>query len=286
MSDMKLRLGFSTCPNDTFIFEPLVTGRIDAEGLQFEPGLADVEDLNRKAFDREMDITKLSYAAYGYVSDDYVILDSGSALGRKNGPLLLSRSEVHPGRVTDLRIAIPGKYTTANLLFDIAFPSVKEKKEYLFSDIEDAILSGEVDAGLAIHENRFTYQKRGLYKIMDLGDYWEERSGVPVPLGGIMIKRDLPGDVISRVNRILKRSVAFAMAHPEVVMHYVRHYAQEMDDAVMQKHIGLYVNAFTRDLGPTGQKAIRTLYDHATRLRVLPDLHPQLFVSDLEAGTK
>jgi len=281
---MDLSLGFSTCPNDTYIFEAMISGRVDTEGLTFSPYLADVEDLNRRALDTELDITKLSYHAYGYVSNDYLILDSGSALGQKNGPLLLSRTRIYPDEVTDLCIAIPGRYTTANLLLDIAYPKVREKREYLFSDIEEVVLSGEMDAGLAIHENRFTYQKRGLFKILDLGDYWEELSGMPIPLGGIMIQRRLPVDMIKKVNRVMGRSVAYALAHPATVMPYVKNYAQEMDEEVLQKHIHLYVNDYTRDLGDTGKKAIRTLFEIASERQVIPELHPRLFVSELEEG--
>ena len=283
---MELSLGFSTCPNDTFIFEAMVSGRIDTEGLAFRPFLADVEELNRKAFNAEIDITKLSYHAYAHVSKDYMVLDSGSALGQKNGPLLLSRKKIYPDEVPDLRIAIPGRYTTANLLLDIAHPSVKEKREYLFSDIEEAVLSGEMDAGLAIHENRFTYQKRGLHKIMDLGDYWEALSGMPIPLGGIMIGRNLPREVILKVNRIVKRSVEYAWDAPAVVMPYVRKYAQEMDREVMTRHIRLYVNEYTRDLGETGKTAIRRLFGEAFKRQVIPEYHPHLFISDQGSVTR
>ncbi len=275
---MKLSLGFSTCPNDTFIFEAIVHSRVDTEGLEFSPNLADIEDLNMKAFEAGPDISKLSYNAYGHLTDRYLVLDAGSALGEGNGPLLLSKTKIYPDEVPSLRIAIPGKYTTANLLLDIAFPKVKEKRSYLFSDIEEVILSGEMDAGLAIHENRFTYQKRGLRKILDLGTRWEELSGRPIPLGGIMVKRSLGADVIGKVNRILRRSVEFAFAHPEMAMSFVQQHAQEMDRDVMRKHIGLYVNDYTLSLGDEGRAAIRKLYEIAAEKGVLPQVRKDIFV--------
>ena len=182
---MKLTLGYSTCPNDTFIFDAMVHHKIDTEGLEFSPFLGDVEELNKKAFTQELDITKLSYHAYAFLSEFYMILDSGSALGKGNGPLLLSKKKLYPDKLKEVKIAIPGKYTTANLLFGIAFPEAVSKKEYLFSDIEEAILSGEVDAGLAIHENRFTYKTKGLRKIMDLGEFWEDLTDLPIPLAKV-----------------------------------------------------------------------------------------------------
>jgi 1,4-dihydroxy-6-naphthoate synthase len=188
---MKLSLGFSPCPNDTFIFDAMVHGRIDTEGLEFDYFLADVEELNRKAFKGEVQITKMSYHAYAYAAHNYLILDSGSALGRKNGPLLISKREISTDELESARIAIPGKYTTANLLFSIAWPGAIKKTEYLFSDIEKALLNDEVDAGLIIHETRFTYQKRGLKKIADMGEYWEKLTGMPIPLGTIVINRSV-----------------------------------------------------------------------------------------------
>lgn len=277
----KLSLGYSTCPNDTFIFDAMVHHKIDTEGLEFSPFLGDVEELNKKAFNQELDITKLSYHAFAFLSESYMILDSGSALGKGNGPLLLSKKKLYPNELKKARIAIPGKYTTANLLFGIAFPEVTNKKEYRFSDIEEAILSGEVDAGLAIHENRFTYKSKGLYKIMDLGEYWEDLSNSPIPLGGIMIQRKFPDEMIKTVNRVMKRSIKFAFENKQQVMPYVRKYAQEMDESVMMKHIGLYVNDFTRDLGREGKSAIKRMYKIAGEKKLIPQLQKTLFVSDL-----
>lgn len=193
---MKLTLGFSPCPNDTFIFDAMVHNRIDTEGLQFEYFLADVEELNRRAFAADVDITKMSYHAYAYAASDYFILDSGGAIGYRNGPLLISTTKKKLSGIEDFSIAIPGKYTTANLLFSIAWPKATNKKEYLFSDIDRAILNGEVDAGLIIHETRFTYHRKGLHKLADMGEYWENLTGLPIPLGVIVGKRNLPAEVL------------------------------------------------------------------------------------------
>lgn len=275
---MNLTLGFSTCPNDTFIFDAMVHNRIDTEGLTFEMVMADVEELNRLAFAGEIDITKLSYAAYAQLTSQYVLLDAGSALGRNNGPLLISKTKIYPDEVPNLRIAIPGEHTTANLLLSVAFPTVKEKKEYLFSDIEEVVLSGEMDAGLIIHENRFTYQERGLKKILDLGEYWEEQTGSPIPLGGIVVNRNLPREVQEKVNRVMKRSVEYAYEQPDASYPFVKLYAQEMEESVMRSHIDLYVNEFTRNLGDEGKQAVRTLYSKAEDLGIIPKLERSIFL--------
>ncbi len=275
---MKLKLGFSTCPNDTFIFDAMVHGRIDTEGLEFDLVLADVEELNKAAFEHELDITKLSYHAYAYVANNYLLLNSGSALGNNNGPLLISKHKIYPDEVNDVRIAIPGKYTTANLLLSIAYPDAKNKKEYLFSDIEEVVLSGEMDAGLIIHENRFTYADRGLKKIMDLGEFWETKTQLPIPLGGIVINRKLSKEVQQKVNRVLRRSLEFAYENPNAALPFIKQYAQEMDEEVMYKHIKLYVNDFSLDLGDKGKKAIKKLYETASDLNVIPEMPEDIFI--------
>jgi 1,4-dihydroxy-6-naphthoate synthase len=275
---MKLSLGFSTCPNDTFIFDAMVHKKVDTEGLEFDLVLADVEELNRIAFAGNIDITKLSYHAFAYVANNYKLLTSGSALGYKNGPLLIGKRKIYRYEVTDLKIAIPGKYTTANLLFSIVFPTVKEKKEYLFSDIEVAILDGEVDAGVIIHENRFTFEKKGLKKIIDLGEDWEEKTKNPIPLGGIVIRRKFDLETQRKVNRVLKRSVEFALAHPNSSYGFVKNYAQELNDEVIQKHIGLYVNNFTVDLGETGKNAVTTLFKRAVNEMIINEFEHDIFV--------
>lgn len=275
----KISLGFSTCPNDTFIFDAMIHHKIDTEGLDFEVFMGDVEELNTKALNNDLDVTKISYHAFSKIANNYLLLDSGSALGYKNGPLLISKHKIYPDEVKDINIAIPGLNTTANLLLSIAFPDAKNKKEYLFSDIEEAVLSGEVDAGLIIHENRFTYEKKGLKKIIDLGDYWEKETGLPIPLGGIAVNKKLDKEMQLKINRVLKRSVEYAFEDPKSSYPFIKQYAQEMDEDVMYKHIELYVNDFTRDLGVNGKEAVKVLYDKAISLGVLPKMDEKIFLT-------
>ena len=276
---MKLTLGFSPCPNDTFIFDAMVHGRIDTEGLEFDYFLADVEELNKKAFASEVDITKMSYHAYAYAAENYLILDAGSALGHRNGPLLISKQIIQASDLHGARIAIPGKYTTANLLFSIAWPEAKNKVEYLFSEIEDALLNGKVDAGLIIHETRFTYAKKGLHKIADMGEYWENLTGLPIPLGAIVINRRIPQDIALKVNRILRRSLEFAYKDSCASYKFVADNAKEMDSIVMNKHIKLFVNEFTLNLGEKGREAIETLFGIAVEKGSVPILPDRIFLT-------
>ena len=275
---MKLSLGFSPCPNDTFIFDALIHGKIDTEGLSFDVVMEDVEALNEAAFRTDLHITKLSYHAYAYLRDQYVLLDAGSALGNNCGPLLIAKKEIAEERVREATVAIPGKYTTANFLLGLAYPEITRKKEMLFSDIEGAVLREEVDAGLIIHENRFTYADKGLVKIVDLGEYWETTTGMPIPLGGIVIRRDLPDALKQKVNRVLARSVAFALDQPDQTMDFVRLYAQEMEEAVMMAHIGLYVNDFTRNLGNKGRAAVEHLFATANKKGIIPQYQEPIFL--------
>jgi len=266
---LKLTIGYSPCPNDCFIFDALIHGKIDTEGLEFEVLLEDVETLNKKALKGELDITKLSYHAYAYALQNYILLRSGSALGFNCGPLLIQDARCAMQDLnSNSKIAIPGKLTTANLLLSIAYPNLTNKIEYVFSDIEKAVLLGEVDAGLIIHENRFTYQDRGLKKIMDLGEFWDSLIHAPIPLGGIVIKRSLNNELQQKVNRLIKKSVEFAFAYPESSMNYVKAHAQEMSEEVMKKHIALYVNNFSIDLGETGIKAVQLLFNKAKELKL------------------
>jgi 1,4-dihydroxy-6-naphthoate synthase len=275
---MKLKLAFSTCPNDTFIFDALVHHKIDTQGLTFELLLADVEELNNAAFEGQVDITKLSYHAYAYVSDNYTLLDSGSALGNNNGPLLISKYKIYPDEIEELNIAIPGKYTTANLLLSIAYPNSIYKKEYLFSDIEEVVLSNEMDAGLIIHESRFTYEKKGLIKIIDLGEYWEKKTKLPIPLGGIVVNKKLNKVIQLKINKLVRESIEFAFKNPDSSLNFIKKYAQEMDREVMHKHINLYVNDYSFDLGETGKKAIHTLYKEAKVVSGFPKVNEQIFL--------
>ena len=276
---MKLTLGFSPCPNDTFIFDAMVHGRIDTEGLEFDYFLADVEELNRKALAADVDITKMSYHAYAYVAKNYLILDSGSALGFRNGPLLISKHKLGSSELAGARIAIPGKYTTANLLLSIAWPEATNKIEYLFSDIEEALIKDEVDAGLIIHETRFTYLKKGLIKIADMGEYWEKLTKLPIPLGAIVIKRDISEETALKVNRILRRSLEYAYKDSFASYDFVSGNAKEMDSTVMNNHIKLFVNEFTLNLGKRGRDAINALFNIATEKAVLPALPERIFLT-------
>jgi len=279
---MKLSLGFSPCPNDTFIFDALIHHKIDTEGLEFDVFYDDVETLNQKAFRGELDITKLSYHAFAYIANKYVLLDAGSALGFGVGPMLISDAEIS---ISDLqknpnyKIGIPGKYTTANFLLGLAFPEAQNKQELVFSDIENAVLDGRVDVGLIIHENRFTYQNKGLKKIIDLGDYWEKQTGCAIPLGGIVANRNLPEDVQYKINRVLRKSVEFAFANPKSGLEYIRSHAQEMSEEVMYKHIDLYVNKYSVDLGEEGRKAIKLLFDTALEKGIIPEIEEDIFLT-------
>jgi 1,4-dihydroxy-6-naphthoate synthase len=276
---MKLTLGFSPCPNDTFIFDAMVHGRIDTEGLEFDYFLADVEELNRRAFAGKVDVTKMSYHAYAYAADNYLILDSGSALGRKSGPLLISKKYISPDDLNDKLIAIPGKYTTANLLFGIAWPDAINKKEFIFSDIEDALLNDEVDAGLIIHETRFTYQNKGLLRIADMGEYWEKLTDMPIPLGAIVINRSVPEEISLKVNRVLKRSLEYAYKDSIASFDFVVRNAQEMNKNVMNNHIKLFVNEFTLNLGAEGRRAIAKLFSLAGEMKVIPEMPHRIFLT-------
>jgi len=277
---MRLTLGFSPCPNDCFMFDAMVHRRVNLEGLEFDVRLADIEALNTSAFAGDVDVTKLSFHAYAYCADRYVLLDAGSALGRNCGPLLISKRPIGRDEVAagSLRIAIPGKYTTARFLLGLAFPAARDTTEVLFSDIEGAVLDGTYDAGLIIHENRFTYEAKGLKKIIDLGEYWESETGAAIPLGGIVIRRQLPDDVRQRVNRVMRRSVEYAFAHRTDSLPFVRTHAQEMSEDVMYRHIDLYVNEYSIDLGVEGRRAVEMLFSRARAVGVIPALSDRLFL--------
>jgi 1,4-dihydroxy-6-naphthoate synthase len=254
-----LSLAISPCPNDTFIFDALIHHRIDLEGIKFDYQLHDVETLNNMALAGGIDMIKVSFFTYLLLQQNFVLLDSGSAMGYGNGPLLISRQDYSLTDLPGLTVAVPGQYTTAHMLFRIAAPGAKKKKFMLFSEIEDAILTGKVDAGVIIHENRFTYEQKGLRKILDLGHYWEQLTGSPIPLGGIIARKGLGYNMINKLNRIMYRSVEYALNHPAEPMPFVRDHAQEMNDEVMQKHIHLYVNDNTLSLGTGGKVALAKL---------------------------
>lgn len=282
---MKLTLGFSPCPNDTFIFDALIHHKIDTEGLDFEVFFDDVETLNQKALKGELDITKLSFHAFAHVANQYALLDAGSALGFGVGPLLICQNEelIHSELLkqenTTLSVGIPGELTTANFLLGIAFPNLKKKQVMVFSEIENALLKGTIDLGLIIHENRFTYTDKGLHKIVDLGSYWEELTGCAIPLGGIVINRNLDHEIQLKVNRLIRKSVEFAFENPKSGIDFIASHAQEMDEAVMYKHIDLYVNKYSVDLGIEGRKAIDILFKMAQEKGIIPELNTNLYVT-------
>ncbi|MFA6334492.1 MAG: 1,4-dihydroxy-6-naphthoate synthase [Bacteroidales bacterium] len=270
---MTLSLAYSPCPNDTFAFHAMVHNLIDTEGLSFSVELADVEQLNKRAKEGKYDVCKLSYHAFFYLCDHYAMLRSGSALGYNNGPLFVTKKEFS-GLFPDTKIAIPGERTTGALLLRLAYPECKNLTPVIFSQIEERILSSEFDAGVLIHEGRFTYEAKGLKLICDLGNYWQETTGMPIPLGGIAISRKLGSEVQQRVNRILKRSIEFAFNNPELSKEYVGQNAQELDTEIQRKHIKLFVNNYSIDIGEVGEKSVYALYN-----KVL-EIEPQIIKRD------
>lgn len=259
---MKLTLGFSPCPNDTFIFDALVNKKIDTREFEFEPVLADVETLNQWALQGKLDITKLSFPAFFRSLDNYTLLSSGSAIGKGAGPLLISDTpnEFTGDEINQASVALPGANTTANLLFSFAFPEAKDRQFMVFSAIEDALLNKETDLGVIIHENRFTYQQKGLFKVMDLGEFWEQKMELPLPLGGIAINQSIKRSVALKVNDLIRTSLEFAFANYPAIPGYVKEHSQEMSEDVMRQHIDLYVNDYSLDIGEEGRSAIESLH--------------------------
>jgi 1,4-dihydroxy-6-naphthoate synthase len=264
---MKLSLGFSPCPNDTFIFDALVNRKIDTGDFEFEVILEDVQTLNRWAMEKKLDISKISYGVWPLLQKNYTLLDSGGALGKGVGPLLISKNNILLKDIDKLSIAIPGEQTTANLLFSMAFPLAKRKKFMFFSQIENAVLNDDVDCGVIIHENRFTYMQKGLVKQMDLGEYWEQKTKSPIPLGGIVMRNEFSPAERAEVDRLIRDSVAFAEAYYPDLSEYVIRHAQEMQESVMRQHIDLYVNQYSLSLGDEGRRAVEVL------LKVYEDIH-------------
>jgi 1,4-dihydroxy-6-naphthoate synthase len=277
-SENKIQLGFSTCPNDTFMFGSLVQGLTAYNPSDFDLIMKDIEVLNTMAGNHQTSISKISFASYPFIADAYQILNSGSALGYKNGPILVSRYKIYPDEVKDLHVAIPGKLTTANLLLEILFPEVKQKTAFLFSDIEDAVMDKACDAGLIIHENRFTYRKKGLLQIADLGEMWEKEFDLPVPLGGIVIKRNMEDKQKKEFEKALADSIRMAFKDPKPIWAFIKKNARELDDGVIQAHIDLYVNEFSIDLGEKGKQAIRMLFQKGEERGILPGIPGNIFV--------
>ena len=275
---MKLTLGFSPCPNDTFIFDALVNGKIDTGDFEFEVIMEDVETLNRWALEGKLDITKLSYHAYAHCARYYQVLNAGSALGNNCGPLFISSPDKNSTDYSDLVVAVPGELTTAHFLFSLFYPQVKLKKFMVFSDIESAILNHEVDAGVIIHENRFTYEQKGLKKIADLGELWEQTTHYPIPLGGIMIKRNISEQTAIAFNHLLNKSIQYAFDNKSQNSPYVTEHAQEMSNDVIYKHITTYVNTYSLDLNTKGQDAIEHLYKKAVEINIIKPLTYNIFL--------
>lgn len=261
MKDIRtLSLGYSPCPNDTFIFYALVHHRIDSGDLWFKETLLDVDTLNNMALKAELDVTKVSFHAYGYLRDKYALLSSGGALGRGCGPLIIARTKMPVKSLKGKRIAIPGTLTTAYLLLRLYDPSMADDIVVMpFNRIPDAVRRGDAEAGLIIHETRFTYQNYGLFEIMDLGKWWEEETGFPIPLGCCIAKREIGKDIIETVNRLVRISLEYAFAHRDETKAYIKAHSQEPDDSVIDKHINLYVNDYSIDLGEEGMLAVETL---------------------------
>jgi len=274
-----LTLGFSPCPNDTFMFYPLIHGLIETGGLIFSERLKDVETLNQLALQNALNISKVSYHAFGHIRNKYALLHSGSALGRGCGPLLIARDECDPAELRDKIIAVPGRYTTAKLLLQLFDPQLINFLVMPFNEIMDAVLSGNADAGVIIHESRFTYQGFGLKKLVDLGEWWEKETDLPIPLGGIVAQRSLGVETITRIDQALRDGVTYSLANPQAATHYIREHSQEMSEAVCAEHIKLYVNDFSAELGEEGEKAINCLMERAERAGLIPRSQTPLFVN-------
>lgn len=275
---MEITLGISTCPNDTYTFDALIHKKIDTQGIDFKVVMGDVQELNRRAMCRDLQMTKLSYFAYAHVYKTYQILDAGSALGFANGPLFICKKGNEKNITSKSKILIPGKETTANLLFSMAYPDYTNKTECLFSEIEPRIMSGEFDAGVIIHENRFTYAERGFSMLRDMGDFWESETHTPIPLGAITIRRDVPDDLKKTINQLLRESIEYANAHPQSSNTFIHEYAQAIEDDVLKKHIALFVNDFSLSLGKQGKTAIETLYQRAKAVGIINEVPEEMFI--------
>ncbi len=256
---MKITLGFSPCPNDTFIFDALVNNKIDTMGINFEPGLEDVETLNNRAINNSLDITKISFGVLPLVYSNYIVLNSGSALGTGVGPILIAKSKILINEIDNCLIAIPGENTTAHMLFNLTFPLAKNKIFIRYDEVENFVLQSPSNniAGVIIHENRFTYEQKELTKIIDLGEFWQNETGYPIPLGGIVANRQLDTSLSKKIDLLIKESIEYAFENYPLVPPYVKMYALEMDEQVIRKHIELYVNDYSICLGEEGKNAVK-----------------------------
>jgi len=276
----KLSIGYSPCPNDTFIFHALVHGLVPDRTVSFaEPVLADVEQLNLWAMLKKLDVTKLSFHAFGHVLNEYCLLASGSALGRGCGPLIVGGPQMNMAKLQTARIAIPGRFTTAALLLKMFLPGSDNLVEMRFDLIMDAVKTGQVDAGVIIHESRFTYQQEGLICLQDLGEWWENSSGLPIPLGCIVARRSLGQEVVTAIEQGIRASIDYAYDHPDESREYIGAHSQEMADTVVKSHIGLYVNEFSRELGAEGMNAVATFLQRGRDVGALPQTVMPLMLS-------
>ena len=273
----KLSIGFSPCPNDTFIFHGLVHGLVCGEKISLDREvITDVETLNEWAMSARLDITKISFHALGHVLDNYVLLSAGSALGRGCGPLLVTGPKGTSGRLSEKIVAIPGRFTTAAMLLKLFAPECKNTVAMRFDNIMESVSKGKVDAGVIIHESRFTYRQHGLKLIRDLGEWWEDKTGSPIPLGGIAARRSLGKDLIVKIDQCIRESVQHAFSNPGQCMEYIRRHAREMDDAVISDHIKLYVNNYSKDLGLEGTAAVQEFFRLGRDVGIIPQSNNSL----------
>ena len=276
-----LTLGYSPCPNDTFIFYAFIHGKIDTGGLEFKETLLDVETLNQKALKAELDITKISYHAFGHLRDNYALLRAGGALGKGCGPIVVTKDEYTMQELRDKKIAVPGKLTTATLLLYLYDPAFKNSSNLVimpFHEILGAVANGDVDAGVIIHESRFTYVSYGLSRAIDLGQWWEKETGLPIPLGGILAKRELGRDLILKVDDLLRQSIEYSYNNRFEPMGYIKEHSQELSEGVIKDHISLYVNDFTMDVGDEGEKAVTELISRAESSGIIKTSSKSLFI--------
>jgi len=275
---MKIKIAISPCPNDTFAFDAMIHNKIDVGGIDFDFHFLDIQQLNERAFEEEFDVSKLSFHAFLHLQDLYFLSQSGSALGNGNGPLFVTRNQTDIHSVNQHNVATPGKDTTAFLLFRMAYPEVKNFKHYVFNQIEEAILNQEVDSGIIIHENRFTFEEKGLKKIADLGVFWEKTTLLPIPLGCIGLSRRIGIHLLRKIEEIIRKSIQYAIENPDSSRKFIKQHAQNLQDEVIEKHIQTFVNEYTINLGEIGKKTVETLFQLALKNKLIEKIQPKLFI--------
>jgi 1,4-dihydroxy-6-naphthoate synthase len=285
---MKIKIGFSPCPNDTYIFDALVNGKIETGELEFEVIMADVQSLNEMAMSGKIDVTKISYGTLPLLLDHYIVLDSGGALGVGVGPLLISSVPIPEPAIRQCVVAIPGRNTTAHVLFSLAYPEATNKVFLRYNEIEDFVKEGKgslddirsIKLGVIIHENRFTYEQKGLVRIADLGSFWENETGLPIPLGGIVGRRNLGSDTLGKIDHLIRKSLEVATSSKMELSSFVTGNAQEMSAEVMRMHIALYVNEFSVELGETGRAAVRKFVQVHSAINKIPIEATKMFLTE------